>query len=85
MFVRESLLLGFSHRQQVERLLLRRAAQAWALTLGRDYVVPDDVKRLAVPVLAHRIVIDSASYGLVRIHESDALIEELLRNATVPL
>jgi MoxR-like ATPase len=66
-------------------LLLRRAAQAWALTFGRDYVVPDDVKRLAGPVLAHRIVIDSASYGLVRIHESDALIEELLRKTAVPL
>jgi MoxR-like ATPase len=66
-------------------LLLRRAAQAWALTLGRDYVVPDDVKRLAVPVLAHRIVIDSASFGLVRIHESDALIEEILRKTLVPL
>ena len=66
-------------------LLLRRAAQAWALTFGRDYIIPDDVKRLAVPVLAHRIVIDSASYGLVRIHESDALIEELLRITAVPL
>jgi MoxR-like ATPase len=66
-------------------LLLRRAAQAWALTFGRDYVVPDDVKRLAVPVLAHRIVIDSASYGLLRIHESDALVEELLRKIAAPL
>ena len=65
-------------------LLLRRAAQAWALTFGRDYVVPDDVK-LAVPVLAHRIVIDSASYGLLRIHESDALVEELLRKIAAPL
>jgi len=37
-------------------LALRRTAQALALVLGRDYVVPDDVKRLAVPVLAHRCI-----------------------------
>ncbi|GIW71327.1 MAG: magnesium chelatase [Planctomycetota bacterium] len=38
-------------------LALRRAAQALALLLGRDYVVPDDVKRLAVPVMAHRVLV----------------------------
>lgn len=37
-------------------LALYRAAQARALLRGRDYVVPDDVKELAIPVLAHRIV-----------------------------
>lgn len=37
-------------------LLLYRASQARAVLHGRDYVVPDDVKRLAIPVLAHRIV-----------------------------
>ena len=33
-----------------------RAAQALALTQGRGFVIPDDVQRLAVPVLAHRII-----------------------------
>ena len=37
-------------------LALYRAAQAAALVAGRQYVVPDDVKRLAVPVLAHRVI-----------------------------
>jgi MoxR-like ATPase len=37
-------------------LALYRAAQAFALTEGRDYVVPDDVKALAEPVLAHRLI-----------------------------
>ena len=37
-------------------LAFARALRAYALVEGRDYVVPDDVKRLAVPVLAHRIV-----------------------------
>jgi MoxR-like ATPase len=37
-------------------LSLERAARAWALLHGRSYVVPDDVERLLVPVLVHRIV-----------------------------
>ena len=45
-------------------LMLFRAAQACAFCAGRDYVLPDDVQRLAVPVLAHRIVLTSkAKYG----------------------
>jgi MoxR-like ATPase len=36
-------------------LYLQRAAQAWALFHGRDFVLPDDIKGLAVPVLAHRL------------------------------
>jgi MoxR-like ATPase len=35
---------------------LLRAARALALTDGRDYLVPDDIKRLAVPALAHRVI-----------------------------
>ncbi|MDD8025087.1 MAG: AAA family ATPase [Acidobacteriota bacterium] len=66
-------------------LLLRRAAQAYALSCGRGHVVPEDIQTVAVPVLAHRIVIDSQSYGLVRIHESDAEIEGVLRRIAVPV
>jgi MoxR-like ATPase len=36
-------------------LYLQRAAQAWALFNGRDFVLPDDIKHLAIPVLAHRL------------------------------
>ena len=36
-------------------LYLQRAAQAWALFAGRDFVLPDDIKRLAQPVFAHRL------------------------------
>jgi MoxR-like ATPase len=35
-----------------------RAAKTWAASVGRNYVVPDDVKELALPVLAHRLVLD---------------------------
>ena len=38
-------------------LALFRAAQAWALLEGRSYVLPDDVKRMARPVLSHRLVL----------------------------
>ena len=41
-----------------------RCAKTWAVSLGRNYVVPDDVKELALPVLAHRIVLDpEAEFG----------------------
>jgi MoxR-like ATPase len=49
----EELHVGVSTRGA---LTLYRAAQSLALVSGRDYVVPDDVKSLAVPVLAHRVV-----------------------------
>jgi len=38
-------------------LALLRAARAWALADGRDYLVPDDVKALVVPALAHRVLV----------------------------
>ena len=53
--------LGISTRAL---LGLRRAAQALALTEGRDYVLPDDVQRLAVPVLGHRVVLRRGAAGL---------------------
>jgi MoxR-like ATPase len=40
-------------------LALIRAAKAWALSLGRPYVIPDDIKALAEPVLAHRLIVDA--------------------------
>ncbi len=42
-------------------LILFRTSQALALIRGRDYVVPDDPKELAVPVLAHRVMLDTKS------------------------
>ncbi|MGH7428047.1 MAG: AAA family ATPase [Candidatus Methylomirabilaceae bacterium] len=56
----EGLTLGVSPRGA---LALYRAAQALALIEGRDYCIPDDVKRLALPVLAHRVLIKGGSIG----------------------
>jgi MoxR-like ATPase len=61
---------------------LLRAAQALALTEGRDFVVPDDVQRLAVPVLAHRVVLRRGSSGL---DSSRKAVERLLGAVPVPV
>ena len=58
-------------------LALYRAAQAAALVAGRPYVVPDDVKQLAVPVLAHRVIPKGYLHGGQR-EAVEALIERLV-------
>jgi MoxR-like ATPase len=55
-----AVLLGMSPRAT---LSLQRAARAWALLHGRDYVVPDDVKALALPVVGHRLELRTARSG----------------------
>jgi MoxR-like ATPase len=49
----ESVVIGSSVRGS---LALERAARAWALLQGRSFVIPDDIERLFVPVLVHRVV-----------------------------
>ena len=61
-------------------LALMRCCQALAAIRGRDYVIPDDVKELAVPVLAHRIVLRGISYQL----SADKFIQDLLSQVPVP-
>jgi len=63
-------------------LALFRTAQARAAVLGRDYVVPDDVKTLAVPTLAHRLIVGSAAR--VRDVDTRAIIQEVMRSLPVP-
>ncbi|WP_339303276.1 MoxR family ATPase [Paenibacillus sp. FSL R5-0519] len=61
---------------------LLKASQAWAALHGRDFVLPDDIKVLAVPVLAHRLVFRN------RIRQQEGLaeriIQELLNQTEVP-
>ncbi len=64
-------------------LALYRAAQAAALVAGRRYVVPDDVKNLAVPVLAHRVISKGYLHGGQR-EAVESLIERLVEEVTVP-
>jgi MoxR-like ATPase len=64
-------------------ICLYRAAQAMALTEGRDYVIPDDVKRLTVPLLAHRVVAKAYLHGSQR-HAIEALLQHLVNEVPVP-
>jgi MoxR-like ATPase len=61
---------------------LFRASQALAALDGREYVLPDDIKKLAVPVLAHRIIVGPAA----RLREltSERIVKEIIENIPVP-
>lgn len=63
-------------------LFLSRAAQARAALHGRDHVLPDDVKALAVAVLGHRIIVSAAAR--LRDLSSDRIVQEILIAAPVP-
>lgn len=76
----EHLELGVSPRGT---LAFIRAAQAAAMLAGRDYVIPDDIKSLFIPVCAHRIATKSF------VHEghtisAEQILTEILRNVTMP-
>jgi MoxR-like ATPase len=79
--VHADIALGASTRAA---LSLYRAAQAAALIDGRDYAVPDDVKRLAAPVLAHRLLSKRWSQGL-RDDAATKAVEEILERTRVPV
>jgi MoxR-like ATPase len=79
----EMLDLGVSPRGT---LSLFRAAQALALGEDRTYCIPDDIKRLVVPVFAHRIAVSSRfSSSLRRSEEAEAVLTEILKTVSVPL
>jgi MoxR-like ATPase len=62
-------------------LALYRAGQAFAALAGRDYVIPDDVKALAVPALAHRLIVKTAA--TVRDVDSVLIVRELLDSVPI--
>jgi MoxR-like ATPase len=62
-------------------LSLYRAGQAWAALSGRDFVLPDDVKLLAVPVLAHRLILKTGAS--IRGMEPAAVVSEVLLSVPV--
>jgi MoxR-like ATPase len=67
-------------------LSLFRAAQALALTEERTYCLPDDIKRLVVPVFAHRITVSSRySSAMRRSEEAEAVLLEIMKTISVPL
>jgi MoxR-like ATPase len=79
----ESLALGVSPRGAQA---LFRATQALAMVENRDYAVPDDVKRVAIPVFAHRVVVNTRLALTQRTADlSDRVLEEILTLVEVPL
>jgi len=63
-----------------------RAAQAYALAHGRDYCLPDDFKALAIPVLAHRVVLASQPDSLGRARdEAERVLHDVLERVPIPV
>jgi MoxR-like ATPase len=64
-------------------LALLRAARAQALADGRDFLVPDDVKSLAVPALAHRVIVKGRGEqggGM----DAEAVLRSIVQDVAVP-
>lgn len=74
----DNVVLGVSPRGM---LALMRTCRAWALIDGRDFVTPDDVKALAVPVLAHRLAVRGV-YG--QTGAAEEAVKQALSMAEVP-
>ncbi|SCC79903.1 MoxR-like ATPase [Bifidobacterium commune] len=76
----EKLRVGSSMRGA---LALTRCARIWAAADGRDYVLPDDVQDLAVPVLAHRIILNAET--AFKGETAEQIISEILESVPAPV
>jgi MoxR-like ATPase len=76
----EDVLLGGSPRASIA---LYRTSQALAAVGGRDFVLPDDIKKMAQPVLAHRLILKPESR--LRKRTPSAVVHDLIADARVPL
>ncbi len=77
----DRLRLGVSPRAT---LAMMRASQAYAAIMGRDYVLPDDVKKIAVPVLSHRII--TRSQNTIRLTDTnEQVIEYIIDTVRAPI
>ncbi len=72
--------LGASPRASI---MILRAARAMAASEERDFVIPDDVKALAIPVLAHRVIVTADAVMSGR--SADVILRELLADVPVPV
>ena len=76
---RDEVALGVSPRGNI---VFMRAAQALAAINGREYVTPDDIKALALPVLGHRIILRSNMRS--RSTQIESIIQDILNSTEVP-
>ena len=75
-----NLMLGSSPRGSIS---LYKAVQAFAAIQGRDYVIPEDIKSLAIPVLKHRVILKSESK--LKNLKPESVIERILSTIPVPM
>ena len=75
----QDIYLGASPRGS---LALYRTGQAWAAMQGRDYVLPDDIKHLAIPTLAHRLIVSPAAR--LKDVSGETVMQEILDSLPVP-
>lgn len=74
------ILLGSSPRGSIYLLL---AAKAWALYQGRDYVIPDDIKKMFIPVMSHRVLIkNEAKYEKIK---KEDILADIMDSIAVPI
>lgn len=67
-------------------LIFQQAVRAHALIKSRDYAIPDDFKELAVPILAHRVIVDTRQGSYQRRSEdAEIIIKEIVNSIPVPL
>lgn len=79
----EYLSLGVSPRGSMS---LYRAAQAMAVMEGRTYCIPDDFKRLVIPVFSHRCIVSSRYLSTMKkSDQSEAILNEIIESTPVPL
>ncbi len=79
----EALELGISPRGT---LALFRSAQAFALVEGRDYCIADDIKRLVLPVFAHRLIVNTRNTNPKRrSFEAEQVLRDILQKTNVPI
>jgi MoxR-like ATPase len=79
----DALELGISPRGT---LALFRSAQAFALIEGRDYCIADDIKRLVLPVFAHRLMINTRNTNPKRrSFEAEQILQDILQRTNVPI
>jgi len=76
----EDVMLGGSPRASIA---LFRTAQALAAVTGRDFALPDDVKKMAHPILAHRLILKPESR--LRKRNASAVVKDLVEDAKVPI
>ncbi len=76
----EDLRLGASPRASIDLL---KASKACAFIKGRDYVIPDDVKEMAIPVLGHRLILSPEAK--IDRKNMDSILKGVLKRVTVPV